>query len=322
MGTDRLTIPLAEPGRVPEAERRALAEAVSRDGYAVAEVRPPGRDTRDPDPLVVLADALGRRQLHPRGDRFGIIGTVTGGDGREGHELSPAWRDHVDEYQAVGPKDVGCHTDGAFIDGPGVAPPALLLLHCARPADAGGESVLVDGATLFDTVRQADPRLLRELMREQFTFCRDELVAVNQPVFRRRGRTAVGVRWRFDKAVYGTRGALRAARAFHDGYVRTAPRTEIPLRRGEILVIDNLRMLHARKESRGQRVLRRAWIVDAACEPVANLVDRSAHPQAYQAFAFYQPLPRGPGREPAALSLGVKVAVDGGLIPCRADHAS
>ncbi|MGW1197953.1 TauD/TfdA family dioxygenase [Streptomyces sp. NPDC002536] len=310
METERLLITSTEQGRVPEAERRALAHAISQDGYAVVKVdaHAPGQD-----PLTVLGDALGRRQLHPRGDKFGVIGTVTGNGDQGVHELSAAWRDHVDEYQAVGLKDVGCHTDGAFIDGPGVAPPALLMLHCAQPADAGGESLLVDSATLFEAVQQADPPLLRALLRPQFTFCRDELVAVNQPVFRRRDPTAMTIRWRFDKALYGTKPALEAARAFHDRYVRSAPRTQILLRRGEILVIDNLRILHARKESRGKRILRRAWIADEACEPVANLTHRATHPRAYQAFDFYQPLPHSTNQGPAHLSLGAKIAVNADL---------
>ncbi|KJS53467.1 hypothetical protein VM98_25065 [Streptomyces rubellomurinus subsp. indigoferus] len=181
----------------------------------------------DQDPLTVPGNALGRRQLHPRGDEFGVIGTVTGTGDQAVNELSAAWRDLVDEYQAVGLKDVGCHTDGAFIDGPGVVPPALLLLHCAQPADTGGESVLVDVAALLETAQRADPALLRELLRPQFTFCRDELVAVYPPVFRQRTPAAVSVRWRFDKAVYGIERALAAARAFHDRYVLNAPRTEI-----------------------------------------------------------------------------------------------
>ncbi|WP_438289600.1 TauD/TfdA family dioxygenase [Streptomyces sp. HUAS TT7] len=306
METDRLLITASGQGTVAQADLRALADAVSQDGYAVVKVDVPAPDQ---DPLTVLADALGRRQLHPRGDQHGVIATVTGNGGQAVHELCAAWRDHADEYQAVGLKDVGCHTDGAFIDGPGVAPPALLMLHCAQPADLGGESILVDGATLFEAVRQADPPLLRELLRPQFTFCRDELIAVNQPVFSRRGRTARAIRWRFDKALYGTQPALKAARAFHDGYVQTAPSTQILLRRGEILVVDNLRILHARKESHGQRILRRAWIADEACEPVTNLTHRGTHPRAYQAFDFYQPLPHSTRQHPAPLSLGAKSAV-------------
>lgn len=306
MAGSPLAVTAHESGTVAEADRRVVASAVERDGFAVVEVDAAGKD-----PLLVLADALGRRQLHPRGNRLGIIGSIVGDGG--GQEISPAWRDHLDEYQAVGLKDLGCHTDGSFMDGPGVGPPALLGLHCVKPADAGGESLLVDGGSLFEAVRRADPGLLRELCRPQFTFCRDELVAVDQPVFRHRGSTAVSIRWRFDKAVYGTKRALEALRAFHDTYVSRATAAEVTLQAGQILVIDNLRMLHARKQSHGARTLRRAWIADELREPVANLTDRDTHPRAYRLFDFYQPLPDRRRQMPPAMTLGAKVTLDDAL---------
>lgn len=305
MASSHLAVRAHESGTVTEADQRMVASAVERDGFAVVEVDAAGKD-----PLLVLADALGRRQLHPRGNRLGIIGSIVGDGDGDGQEISPAWRDHIDEYQAVGLKDLGCHTDGSFMDGPGVGPPALLGLHCAKPADAGGESLLVDGGSLFEAVRRADPGLLRELCRPQFTFCRDELLAVDQPVFRHRHSAAVSIRWRFDKAVYGTKRALEALCAFHDIYVSRAAPAEVALQGGQILVIDNLRMLHARKQAHGPRTLRRAWIADELREPVANLVDRDTHPRAYQLFDFYQPLPDGRRQAPPAMTLGAKVALD------------
>ncbi|MFD8750084.1 hypothetical protein ACFV0O_03740 [Kitasatospora sp. NPDC059577] len=126
---------------------------MSSNGWALVLV-----DAPRGDPLLVVADVLGRRQLHRRGDRLGVIGSITASDDPRLREISLAWRDHVDEYQAVGLRDLGCHTDGAFVDGPGVAPSALLILHCARPATVGSANLLVDGSTLFDLGRAAAGR--------------------------------------------------------------------------------------------------------------------------------------------------------------------
>ncbi|GAA3030974.1 hypothetical protein GCM10020000_04770 [Streptomyces olivoverticillatus] len=305
MASSHLAVRAHESGTVTEADQRMVASAVERDGFAVVEVDAAGKD-----PLLVLADALGRRQLHPRGNRLGIIGSIVGDGDGDGQEISPAWRDHIDEYQAVGLKDLGCHTDGSFMDGPGVGPPALLGLHCAKPADAGGESLLVDGGSLFEAVRRADPGLLRELCRPQFTFCRDELLAVDQPVFRHRHSAAVSIRWRFDKAVYGTKRALEALCAFHDIYVsRAAPRRgRAPGRAnpGHRQPEDAPRPETGTRPADAPAGVDRRRAARAGGQP-----RRPGHtPRAYQLFDFYQPLPDGRRQAPPAMTLGAKVALD------------
>ncbi|MFJ3901419.1 TauD/TfdA family dioxygenase [Streptomyces sp. NPDC090025] len=136
--------------------------------------------------------------------------------------------------------------------GEGPRPPRLLALLCVRPAAEGGESLLASGPALYDRLAAERPDVLRELGRD-FRFGRGPGFDRVRPVFRLDGGTLTVHYNRywvlrgqeetgrpFDE---GRRDALRAL----DGLLRDpALVLRLPLRRGDLLLVNNSAVLHGR----------------------------------------------------------------------------
>ena len=128
------------------------------------------------------------------------------------------------------------HTDSQSFAG---TPPAVQVMACVRPADRGGESVLVDAWALLDRIAASDPDLYRLLFeaprRIPFVFG-----DVFGPTVALRGGAFV-----FTQAPVAPPGDPVAARLAP--WIDAAPRIERAVSAGEILVVDNHRMLHGRR---------------------------------------------------------------------------
>ncbi|MEU8620640.1 TauD/TfdA family dioxygenase [Streptomyces sp. NPDC048623] len=150
-------------------------------------------------------------------------------------------------------------------------PPRLLALLCIRPAAEGGESLLASGPALHDRLAAEHPEALREL-HQDFSFGRGPGFDRVRPVFRHDG-PALRVhynRYWIDQGqaetgrpfTPGRRTALRAMETLlHDpALVMT-----LPLRRGDLLLVNNSAVLHGRTpfEDRGgpgtSRCYARVW---------------------------------------------------------------
>jgi hypothetical protein len=260
--------------------RSTLRKAIETDGYIVVDAG------HVADPLVVLSGLLGVRQCHARSDAHGIVGDTTS-------YMDASWREYQSEYRGVGNAEFEFHTDGSFIYGPGLDRPILVLLHCVEPAQQGGVNLLLDIQSIYDEVASEQPLMQHELSLPQFTFCRDNLLAANVPVFARYDSSKVGIRWRFDPAVYGPESALKVMRAFHREYIVNSQPVEVHLRANQVLVLDNIRMLHARTEATGSRRMRRTWIADPLVARTRNLSERSDTPRALRPLDSYLPLADG-----------------------------
>ncbi|MFF2773847.1 TauD/TfdA family dioxygenase [Streptomyces sp. NPDC058052] len=151
--------------------------------------------------------------------------------------------------------------------GEGPRPPRLLALLCVRPAPEGGESLLASGPALHDRLAGERPEALRELRRD-FRFGRGEDFDRVLPVFRReggalrvhynrywieRGQEETGSPFGPDR-----RSALRAMEALlqDPSMVKS-----LPLRRGDLLLVNNSAVLHGRAPFRngGARQDRRCY---------------------------------------------------------------
>jgi hypothetical protein len=253
-----------------------LLTEVQQNGYALVDAH-----RCSEDPLLELSSFLGTRQLHARANEQGLVGYNE-------DEIDPTWRDYRREYRGVGNEEFELHTDGAFIHGPGVDRPIAIMLHCVEPAVHGGVTLLVDGQSIYRHGYNRDPGLFTELRKSQFSFCRDNMVAANQPIFADVNYSRVGIRWRFDQTVYGSLQALDVMRTFHTEYIaRSAPDLEVRLDAGQVLVIDNTRMLHARTGSAGLRQMRRTWIADPTVAAIENLHHRLDTPRGMLPFRTY-----------------------------------
>ena len=142
------------------------------------------------------------------------------------------------------------HTDGSGVPDP----PGLLLLACQRPADEGGNTRVVDGASVISTLAERHPAALRALSAPRTAFfgaAGGHLGPVLEPAGPERTR----IRLRLDDLAWFSAGAadvvplLRAGIAFHMLTLR--------LREGDGLLLSNTRWLHGRDSFTGHRIMLR-----------------------------------------------------------------
>lgn len=133
-------------------------------------------------------------------------------------------------------------------------PPAALMLVCGVPAETGGESQLVDGSRVYDTLTRADPGLLAALsMRRSALFggSGGHTGSVFTPIDD--GRVMVRFRddalVQFHPEVAGTLPELRRVIARHT--------ISLALEAGQGFLLSNSRWLHARTAFTGRRVMHR-----------------------------------------------------------------
>jgi len=149
------------------------------------------------------------------------------------------------------------HTDSPFRP----SPPAIVAFQCVRHAPIGGETILVRGDEIYAYLSRHNPLGLEALTSSLATAWRSN--------FRREVsvfcRTSKGfqIAFRRDKSA-GMQATGAAADALDEieTYVNNPSRQlRLPLRSGQILVLDNTRVLHGRTAFPPGcgRMLRRLW---------------------------------------------------------------
>ncbi|HEV3050010.1 MAG TPA: TauD/TfdA family dioxygenase [Longimicrobium sp.] len=135
----------------------------------------------------------------------------------------------------------------------------LITWHCVEQSDEGGVTVLVDAEVAYSTLSAGDQRALERIMLTEHRVFPDDpgshpLVSV------RNGRRKFY--YSFWLVAEPQQAEEREALAAFRAALAQTPRRQIRLRPGDILVIDNGRMLHGRTAIGGnkQRLLKRFWI--------------------------------------------------------------
>ncbi|WST90251.1 TauD/TfdA family dioxygenase [Streptomyces anulatus] len=156
------------------------------------------------------------------------------------------------------------HTDRAGPPGP----PRLLALLCVRPAPVGGDSLLISGPSVHRRLLAEQPAVLPELFRD-FHFGAEPALARTGPVFSRVGnRIAVQYnRFQIERGHQAAGNPLTSAQrgaldAFDEALHNEALILRLPLRRGDLLMLDNHTLLHGRtaySDPHRHRCLTRAW---------------------------------------------------------------
>ncbi|MBX3160593.1 MAG: TauD/TfdA family dioxygenase [Deltaproteobacteria bacterium] len=141
------------------------------------------------------------------------------------------------------------HTDSQDYLG---APPALQVMICRRAAPAGGATRLVDGWALLEQLERDDHALFEAL----FAVARHHRFYFGD--VRRPTVVAAGL-------LAWTHSPLPPSDPIGrslDAALARAPVIELPIRDGEILLVDNHRMLHGRTAFTGERDFTRllAWL--------------------------------------------------------------
>ncbi len=131
----------------------------------------------------------------------------------------------------------------------------LVAWYCHEQCDEGGETLLVDGRAVLRALPAGDVDLLRRvLLYEHMVFEGDP---DSFPLIERDGAKLYYSYWLVREDLDGETSA--ALERFRSALHRVAP-VRVRLKPGEMLVIDNRRVLHGRTEIKGSRLLRRYWV--------------------------------------------------------------
>jgi alpha-ketoglutarate-dependent taurine dioxygenase len=179
--------------------------------------------------LRLLGTRFGEPHFHKLSDEYGIhpIRYIPG----------------FPEYANANVEFLGLHTDGSFEPDP----PVFMIIYCETPAETGGHSRLASGDELYWHLHNKHPDHLRALSRPAaFTITRDDRKA-QRSVFTSDG-DMVRLAYRD-----GTDICLEIHPEAQDAfqYVRNwladeANYIDLKLQPGEVLILDNTRMLHGR----------------------------------------------------------------------------
>jgi gamma-butyrobetaine dioxygenase len=128
------------------------------------------------------------------------------------------------------------HTDSQQYRG---LPPHAQLMYCIRPADRGGQSTFIDSWALVSRIEQKQPDLARAVFetarRMPFVFG-----DVYGPTFGLRQKSLVFTHSAMPQPNDPVASAL-------DRFIASEPPLELAIKTGELLVIDNHRVLHGRR---------------------------------------------------------------------------
>jgi Taurine catabolism dioxygenase TauD, TfdA family len=148
-------------------------------------------------------------------------------------------------------KSLDYHTDHHRAD--------LILWHCKQQCSIGGETLIMDGGAIINKLDANEVTHLKSIRLREHKVLDDDPGEYPMVSF---GDGLMKLYYSFwmirDNA---TRGQMRAIRAFMDQVKETKP-LSFHLQPGDVLIVDNNRMLHGRNAIRGdkQRLLRRLWI--------------------------------------------------------------
>ncbi|NEO10428.1 TauD/TfdA family dioxygenase, partial [Moorena sp. SIO3I8] len=198
--------------------------------------------------LLDIGSHFGQIMPHRISDDDGIV-TVTPTPGAK--------------YTALTGQPFDFHTDGSFMP----VPPKVVALQCIVAADTGGESQVVQAETLYNFLKEQDPIGLPALFEPDAVVT----TTVDGEVYRGpvfvRADNRVMLTYRPSDHQVTVQAKPKVAQAYNliQGYLENgADELQYKLQPGEILIMDNTRILHTRKpfkENQGaKRKFHRLWL--------------------------------------------------------------
>lgn len=243
-GSDTGVTPVARADLDDESSRARWLDTIAEAGFAVVTDLPRGRDA-----VASLVSRIGYVRRTVFGDIWTLERTATA---------------HPDS--AYGEETLEPHTDGSYShDAPG-----LQLFVCQQRTGDGGESVLVDGFAVAETLRETAPELFStlttvsvpgqyvepgvHLRASRPTIRLDEAGAVEQVTFNNYDRAP------FHLPPDRLHGWYEAYAAFHELVVDRSRWWVRRLEPGDALVVDNWRCLHGRMAFSGTRIFEGCYL--------------------------------------------------------------
>jgi Taurine catabolism dioxygenase TauD, TfdA family len=242
-----------------------VIDHIKRHGYCVVQMK-----DSTPFSLLTLRELLGRGQHHIRGNRYGVVSISPSKSSSDRKIDESHYFGTTNRYQPP-------HTDGAYLNGfvwlgnayKRLSPPSIVALQCVQPASQGGASILIDTQRILRDLLVHHPAIARILLSPGcVSFCRDDQMALDVAVYERLSPDRWRVRFRCDEALYVSDWANSAVQFFYHRYIlNQSYQRRIHLTEGQILVVDNFRVLHGRdsfgaQDEASDRYFRRVWVLD------------------------------------------------------------
>ncbi len=272
-----------------------IADYIAEHGYAVVQAWDTESST-----LKEVSERFGSVQTHIRADVNGLVGISTE------TVVNKEWEKYRSEYSGLTTEEFLPHTDGSYLHGLvrrdgqyiQLLPPKMLVLQCWQSAVNGGASILIDVQRVYNDLARENPEQLRILSTKGcVTYCRDDQIAIDRAVFEELDDGTIMLRFRYDSAAYVAEWATDAFHSLQQDYFANEKYlSRLQLSKGQIIVIDNYRMLHGRESfSNGnagqERKLRRIWLAHDRLPVLRNAANEHRERRALKRFAAYDILP-------------------------------
>lgn len=272
-------------------EAPSIIKAIEKNGFCIVDAWNTEAST-----LRAICLLLGDIQDHVRANTEGLVGEFE-------PSKSDTWKAYKSEYQSIGSSALPPHTDGAFLNGVAVignslkriGPPKFVVLQCIKHADKGGINLLVDSNQVLPDLLTDHPNAASILFSSGcIAFFRDDLFSLDPPVFQIVSSSELRIRFRFDSQIYTPAWSRDAVLILHECY-HMNPKyiLNVSLMSGQVLIMDNFRVLHGRTAFTDEKSLRRtrkAWIFDDSLPTLANLKGTPKDHRALVPFMPYGPI--------------------------------
>ena len=256
-------------------DSQGISNALKKNGYCI--VKPKDLSVEE---FRKIAENFGLIQFHTKSDEYGVVGG--------GEPINTDWQIFKDDYHGELSSDFYPHTDGSFLNGmayiDGVAkkitPPKFVILQCVSKPEIGGDNFLVDGQKIYNDLHANHADTLKTLTTSgSVSYCRDDLLSIDCSVFEKINDETYRIRYRYDSTAFIPEWATKAFIDIQQNYSTNDDYiTNVPLEPGDILVMDNLRVLHARHkfvDGNQKRKMRRLWIADDTSATFKNILNQS-----------------------------------------------
>ena len=151
---DELRVAVADPHALSEAECKAIRQACSRANMAIYASPSSGDVVPDSSLVADMGRHFGLQHLDQN--------LYADDDGISALQVSAERRQH--EYIPYSRRGISWHTDGYY--NPPERKIHAMVLHCVRPAAAGGENALLDHEMLYLQLRDEAPSYIEALMQD------------------------------------------------------------------------------------------------------------------------------------------------------------
>ena len=233
--------------------KRMVFFPIKKNGFALLE---PTYQT--PDPSIQLAELIGNIQLNHYTNENGF--SLICGESKNTKDLNSTlhFLPHTDGHYL---NSVFQSNDKFF----SLDPPRLILLQCLISNNSGGESLLYDAQKSLVSFLKEDINKAVILFNTFMTIMRHDILCANVPILKQFDKNRFSIRYSYDNNLIINLEIDQLLKEFNS-HIEKSLILNQKLLPNQILLIDNTRMLHGRKNFTGERVFKRIWVAEGAKE--------------------------------------------------------